>query len=163
MEYMKEFEKLPPKLNTWAHTAVSKVESRPNRQASARQLQKEIGELMKKYKKLGDQEKINAVLKELGDPNVRAEQLRQEEIFNPATYLKYIMFSALLIILGAFVTAYPLLILLTLSDFVTLNIEAFSIFEDTKQIISALTSGLVMLVIGLWSIRVAKRYSENRA
>ncbi len=162
MEHMKEFEKLPPGLYAWAHTAVSKVESRPNRQASARQLRKEINDLMKKYKKLDGKAQVNAVLKELGDPDVRAGQLRQEEIYNPATHLKYLMFSALLIVLGAFVTAYPLLILLTLSDFITLNIEAFSIFEDTKQIISALTSGIVMLVIGLWSIRVAKRYSKNR-
>ena len=40
MEYMKEFEKLPPKLNKWANTAVSKIEARPVRQASAREIKK---------------------------------------------------------------------------------------------------------------------------
>lgn len=162
MEYMKEFEKLPPKLNKWANTAVSKIEARPVRQASAREIKKEISELTKKYKKLDEKEQIQAILKDLGDPNERAEQLRKEEIYNPKTQLKYYMFAGLLIVLGSFVTAYPLLILLSSSDFITLNIKAFSIFEDTKQVISALTSGIVMLVLGIGAARVAKSYSKNR-
>ena len=83
-------------------------------------------------------------------------------MYNPKSHLKYYLFAAVPILVGSLATAYPLLILLTSSDFITLNIEAFSIFENTRQAVGALTSGLVMILLGIGSLRVARQYGQNK-
>jgi len=162
MVSMKEFETLPAALKQWANIAVSGIEARPQRQAAARSLQKEIAGLLKKHKKLDKEARAQTVLDGLGDPHARAEQLRKHALYNPKTHLKYYLFAAVLILVGSLATAYPLLILLTSSDFITLNIEAFSIFENTRQAVGALTSGLVMILLGIGSLRVAGQYGQNK-
>lgn len=156
MEYMKEFEKLPRELNKWANTAVSKIEARPIRQAEARRIKKEINDLLKKYKNLDEKEQIKTILEELGNAKEVAEQLRKNEIYNPATNLKYRVFAILLIFFGALLTAYPILVL------VHPGFASYSVFVDRKQTISALTSGITMLILGVWAWRVSSRYSENK-